>query len=256
MQRWVSVLLATYAAALVGASPICGWLADRSSSRRGPLLLGLLALGGGTAMLCVGTSIGLLLGGRILQGVSAAVVWSVGLALVVDTVPEPVIGEALGYVVLALALATLLGPLLGGILYETRGYFPVFALAFAFIGIDIFLRLFLVEKKVAATWEEVEGADVAVETPGSSSGSQVDVKVGPQTTEEQQHKALEANDRLAPAAAEPVSTAGTSRRAWLGRRLPPVVTLLKSRRLLAALWATLVLSAIMTSFDSVSLYIV
>ena len=37
-------------------------------------------------MLCVGRSIGVLLLGRVLQGVSASVVWVVGLTMVADTV--------------------------------------------------------------------------------------------------------------------------------------------------------------------------
>ena len=72
IQTWISIFLAVYGAALLAAAPFCGWAADRSSSRRMPLLFGLLALGGSTVMLCVGDSIGLLAAGRVLQGISAA----------------------------------------------------------------------------------------------------------------------------------------------------------------------------------------
>lgn len=74
VQYWVSVLIAVYAAALLAFSPICGWLADRSLSRRSPLLIGLLALLGATVLLNIGSSIGILIAGRVLQGTSAAVV--------------------------------------------------------------------------------------------------------------------------------------------------------------------------------------
>lgn len=74
VQYWVSVLIAIYGAALLAFSPICGWLADRSSSRRSPLLLGLLALLGSTVLLNLGSNIGIFIAGRILQGTSAAVV--------------------------------------------------------------------------------------------------------------------------------------------------------------------------------------
>lgn len=75
VQYWVSVLIAIYAAALLAFSPVCGWLADRSSSRRSPLLIGLVALLGATVLLNVGSSIGILIVGRLLQGTSAAVVY-------------------------------------------------------------------------------------------------------------------------------------------------------------------------------------
>lgn len=74
VQYWVSVLIAIYGAALLAFSPICGWLADRSSSRRSPLLIGLVALLGATVLLNVGANIGIYILGRILQGTSAAVV--------------------------------------------------------------------------------------------------------------------------------------------------------------------------------------
>lgn len=74
VQYWVSVLVAVYGASLLVCSPICGWLADRGSSRRSPLLLGLFMLLGSTVLLNLGNSIGVLITGRILQGASAAVV--------------------------------------------------------------------------------------------------------------------------------------------------------------------------------------
>lgn len=74
VQYWVSVLVAIYGAALLAFSPVCGWLADRGASRRSPLLFGLFALLGSTVMLNVGSSVGVLVAGRILQGASAAVV--------------------------------------------------------------------------------------------------------------------------------------------------------------------------------------
>ena len=77
VQRWTSIFLSVYGAALAVGSPIFGWFADRSSSRRVPLLLGLVALGGATAMLCAGSSLPVLIIGRAFQGLSAAVVWTV-----------------------------------------------------------------------------------------------------------------------------------------------------------------------------------
>jgi MFS family permease len=67
---------------------ICGWLADHSSSRRMPLVVGLFSLGGATILLNLGPNIGVLILGRILQGISAAIVWTVGLALLADTVEQ------------------------------------------------------------------------------------------------------------------------------------------------------------------------
>jgi MFS family permease len=93
VQSYTSILLAVYGAALLVCGPLAGFFADRSSSRRLPLLGGLLALAGATLMLCLARTVALLVIGRLLQGASAAVVWTVGLALLVDTVGQSEIGQ-------------------------------------------------------------------------------------------------------------------------------------------------------------------
>ena len=67
-------------------------------SRQFLLVGGLGAFAGATAMLCVGTSIGLFIAGRILQGMSAAIVWTAGLALLADNVEKEELGKCLGVV--------------------------------------------------------------------------------------------------------------------------------------------------------------
>jgi MFS family permease len=84
VQSYVSVLLAVYGAALMVSSPFAGWYADRSSSRRLPLLFGLCAIAGSTLLLCLARTVALMILGRILQGFSGAIVWTVGQALLVD----------------------------------------------------------------------------------------------------------------------------------------------------------------------------
>jgi MFS family permease len=74
VQYWVSILIAIYGTSVVAFSAIFGYLADRGSSRRSPLLVGLLALLGSTVLLNVSNSAALLVAGRVFQGASAAVV--------------------------------------------------------------------------------------------------------------------------------------------------------------------------------------
>ena len=162
VQEWTAILLACYNAALVVGSPIAGFYADRTSSRRLPLLLGLLALGASTLLLCFGTTVALLVLGRLLQGLSAAVVWSVGLALLVDTVGKE-IGKSMGYVNIAMSVGLLISPVIGGAVYAAAGYWAVYYVAFALILCDIALRLVLIEKKVARQW--AADGDLGVPSP-------------------------------------------------------------------------------------------
>lgn len=151
VQHWTAILLACYNAALFVGSPVAGFYADHSSSRRWPLLLGLVALCSSTLLLCLGRTVALLALGRVLQGLSAAIVWSVGLALLVDTVGKD-IGYAMGYVNIAMSVGLLIAPVIGGAVYAAAGYYAVYYIAFAVIVCDIALRLILVEKKVARQW--------------------------------------------------------------------------------------------------------
>lgn len=98
IQGDVSGLLAAYAAASVITSPFAGVIADRMSSRRAPFLVGLLALLLATVMLFVGSTLPVLTIARILQGVSSAFVWTVGLALCLETVGPKNLGKTIGSV--------------------------------------------------------------------------------------------------------------------------------------------------------------
>lgn len=58
----------------------------------------------------------------------------------------------MGYVAISLSLAFLMAPLLGGVVFAEQGYEAVFAMAWGLLGVDIFLRLILIERKFARGW--------------------------------------------------------------------------------------------------------
>lgn len=98
IQSNVSGLLAAYAAASVLFSPPAGILADRLPTRQLPFLVGLVALLLATLLLLLGSTIPVLVVARIFQGISAAVVWTIGLALTLDTVGPENLGKTIGSV--------------------------------------------------------------------------------------------------------------------------------------------------------------
>ncbi|OBT60591.1 hypothetical protein VE03_10001 [Pseudogymnoascus sp. 23342-1-I1] len=255
-QHWVSVLLAVYGAALLVSAPVSGWYADRTSSRRLPLLFGLVALTGATVLLCLARSVALMVVGRLLQGCAAGVVWTVGMALMVDTVGQKDIGQLLGYVGISMSVGIIIAPLVGGVVYQRSGYYAVYYVCFGLLALDIAMRLALVEKKIAAQWDDVvgvEGKGVAgtntAEEVGEEDSAAVEVKgedldvpggtssTGASTTNE------------AATSIQPPATSSTT--PPQPRPRLPMLTLLSSRRLLAALWGCLIQASILTAFDSV-----
>ena len=263
IQQWISIFLAVYGAALLAAAPVCGWLADRTSSRYWPLLLGILALAGSTAILCTGKSIAALAAGRVLQGISAAVVWVVGLALIVDTVGPEEVGQAMGYMGLSMSLAMLVAPLLGGVVFASSGYYAVFAMAFGLMALDVFLRIIMVEKKIAVRWTRPETAEsqkkIRPETADAQSPSSMEMEAAttardsPQET--QTRTAEKPSDhpdveRMQSAGSTVPANAPEPIKRWF-EKLPPVITLLASRRLLSALFGCIVQATVLTAFDTI-----
>ena len=227
VQHWMSILLSVYGAALLVSAPIFGYISDQTSNRRAPLLIGMIVLGGSTVMLCLARNLALLIIGRLLQGASAGVVWVVGLALLAETVGKKNAGQAMGYVGIGYSLAALLGPLLGGIVYDKAGYYAVFAMSFGMIGLDIILRLLLVEKKIAKRWipEDVVEDVVADEiTSGSAKAHQFNVLVPDHADEETGVAVVE-------------------------KKLLPMLVLLKSKRMQATFWASTAGAMTLTAFD-------
>ncbi len=98
VQSYVSGLLAAYAGASVLLSIPAGIIADKVKTRQAPFLCGLVALLGATLMLAFGQTIAVLVVARVLQGISAAFVWTVGLAMVLDTVGPGDLGKTIGTV--------------------------------------------------------------------------------------------------------------------------------------------------------------
>lgn len=95
-QSYTSFLLAAYAGSSVLASPVAGVLADRISSRQAPFLLGLATLLGATVLLFLGRTVPILVLARVLQGVSSGLVWTLGLALCIETVGPANLGKTVG----------------------------------------------------------------------------------------------------------------------------------------------------------------
>lgn len=247
LQSWVSVLLVVYAAALIVCPPIAGWLTDHYKSRRVPFILGLLALVGATVMLCLGSSIEILVAGRLIQGISASVVATIGLALLADTVGHEDIGAAVGWVSLSMSLAILIAPLLGGLVYARAGYYAVYFMAFALIAFDVILRLLLIERKTAKRWEssngETQGTAEVTSRPGSPHFSIAETAASSDSSSDGSTYASSNSS-----SSDVASYASSSKQRF---SLPPVFSLLSSYRLLSAIWCTFAISLLLTAWDAV-----
>lgn len=98
IQSYTSGLLAVYAGSTVIFSPVAGIVADKMSTRQAPFLFGLACLFGSTVLLFASAAVPMLVLARALQGTSCAFVWTIGLAICIETVGPEKMGRTMGVV--------------------------------------------------------------------------------------------------------------------------------------------------------------
>ncbi|KAI3400417.1 hypothetical protein diail_3038 [Diaporthe ilicicola] len=160
VQSNVDGLLAAYAGASVLFSPVAGYVADKTSTRQAPFLLGLVALMLATLLLFLGSNMPVLVVARLLQGISGGFVWTIGLALCLETVGPENLGKTIGSIFSFISVGNLLAPLLGGVLYEKTGYAGVFGIGLAVLAVDFIMRVLVIEKKVAKRYSTEDSNSV------------------------------------------------------------------------------------------------
>ena len=110
---------------------VMGPLSDRFG-RRPVLLLALTVYALASLVCALATNFWLFLGFRVLQGAVVAG-WALSLAVIRDTAPPQEAASRIGYVTMAMAVAPMLGPTIGGALDELFGWRASFTL-FAGLG--------------------------------------------------------------------------------------------------------------------------
>lgn len=271
VQLWTSVSLAAFAAAILfsarklhpGEWAPCfasmkaaltiqllnaafwGILADRTSNRRDPMIAGLVLLASATLLLCFMRNVAMLILGRIFQGMTSSLTWSVGLALVVDTIPPERIGRAMGWIGTATSLGTVTSPLLSGVVNARGGYYAVWALCFAMIGCDIVLRLLIIEPKTAAQWikrtdsaatQTTQATDLSLSTESTETIEVGGSQVGSLRDSESEKAASVHCTRSSPFRSQHLS-------------IQEILSLFRSPRILTALWGTVVEAVTLSAFD-------
>jgi multidrug resistance protein len=97
-----------------------GAVSDRIG-RKTPILLGLVALAASTLLFAYATELPALFTARLVQGAADAITWVVGFALVADLYPPEERGRVTGIILGGTSLAYMVGPSIGGWLYEIGG---------------------------------------------------------------------------------------------------------------------------------------
>jgi multidrug resistance protein len=134
----IGLLFSSFGVTLLAVSIPMGAVSDRIG-RKVPLVLGLAALAAATVLFAFARQLSWLFAARLIQGAADAVTWVVGFALLADLYAPSERGRVMGLVMSGTSFGLMIGPSLGGWLYETGGVTTPFLLVaslatFAAIG--------------------------------------------------------------------------------------------------------------------------
>ena len=140
----IGLLFASFGVTLLTVSMPSGALSDRIG-RKAPLVGGMLLLAGASLLFAFADTLPWLFAARLAQGAADAVTWVVGFALVADRYQASERGRVTGIVMMGTSFAFMIGPSVGGWLYELGGmrlpFAAVAVMAFvasaAFVWLDI-----------------------------------------------------------------------------------------------------------------------
>ncbi|KAK6438683.1 hypothetical protein LTR95_005121 [Oleoguttula sp. CCFEE 5521] len=284
VQQWIAVLLGIYGAAQFICSPICGWIADNTPNRKLPFRIGLIAIISSTVMLWLAPSIQVAVLARVIQGAADAIVWVTSLAIMADTVGQEHVGEYMGYIAIGVNAGSVIGPLLGGVVFAKLGYNAVFIMAMITLAGDVALRFLMLEKPVSQPGTNISSLEMAevrfatdedndayehdgksmlevnVTVSVHSSCSSLPRLLQPPRSKGRPETPSIYGDSIAYSctssyldltestpAGPPMSTTISARKT---RQLPAVLTLLLSPRFFVALWGVFVQSVVGVSFKT------
>jgi MFS transporter, DHA1 family, solute carrier family 18 (vesicular amine transporter), member 1/2 len=116
----IGLLFGSFGATMFLVSMPMGAVSDRVG-RRSPMLAGLVALAASTLLFSYAMTLPALFAARLVQGAADAATWVVGFALVADLYAPEERGRITGIILGGTSVAYLVGPSIGGWLYEIGG---------------------------------------------------------------------------------------------------------------------------------------
>lgn len=161
--RAVGWTFTAFVLANLAGLPIMAALSDRLGRRTVYLAdVALFALG--TLVVVTAPSFGVLLAGRVVQGLGASGIFPVATAVVGDTFPEETRGRALGLLGAVFGLAFLIGPAMGGIVLSIATWRHLFAISLPLAAVVFVLSARTIPNTTAETPRPLDARGLAVLT--------------------------------------------------------------------------------------------
>jgi DHA1 family solute carrier family 18 vesicular amine transporter 1/2 len=138
----MALLYGSYALGVFCATPIFGYFSDRLGYRRA-MLIGVALSAIATVLFWSAGGFPPLLLARLFQGAASAATWTAGLALIAEQYPANRV-TMMGYALVGSTAGSVLGPMVGGSLFEFGGYGLPFIVTSGLVVIDATMRALLI----------------------------------------------------------------------------------------------------------------
>ncbi|HEY4813446.1 MAG TPA: MFS transporter [Chthoniobacterales bacterium] len=142
----LALLYGGYALGVFVATPVFGFLGNVVGGKR-IVILGVLLSGTATLLFWFGGTFSLAFLARFCQGAASAATWTAGLALIAEGYVKNRV-QMMGLALAGSTAGSVLGPVIGGVLYQAGGLALPFLIVTILVGIDAAQRVFLLPGKV------------------------------------------------------------------------------------------------------------
>lgn len=221
-------------------SALVAWYVDHAKSRRIPWYAGAILVTMGSLLFGFFNRYYIFIISRILHGVASSVLYTVGLAMLADTIDKDKVGRWMGTAISLGNIGSIFAPLLGGLMYDKVGKTSVFAFMIGLGTFDVAFRVFMKEKPRQSPRIEIPAIAV------SEKEGELHQNAASRLSSRDEKTSLKPGGQITSGIAQAPNV-----EAMPSRRLTGVIELLKSRRLLAAIYGMFINEFIVTSLLSI-----
>ncbi|HEY3556974.1 MAG TPA: DHA2 family efflux MFS transporter permease subunit [Kribbella sp.] len=161
----VAWTVTAYTLALATVIPLTGWAADRFGTKR-LYMTAIFLFTAGSALCATATSIDMLIGFRVLQGLGGGMLMPLGMTIMTRAAGPHRMGRLMAILGVPMLLGPILGPILGGWLIQVASWHWIFLINVPLGVIALVYAWFALAKDTAHRSESLDLLGVALMSPG------------------------------------------------------------------------------------------
>jgi EmrB/QacA subfamily drug resistance transporter len=161
----VAWTVTAYTLALATVIPLTGWAADRFGTKR-LYILALVLFTAGSALCAAATSIGMLIGFRVLQGLGGGLLMPLGMTIMTKAAGPKRMGRLMAILGVPMLLGPICGPILGGYLIQKVSWHWIFLINVPIGIVAVVYAFYALAKDAPHPTERLDVLGMILMSPG------------------------------------------------------------------------------------------